>query len=389
MSSRAGTADRDRLRLARSEGVGPITYRRLLRRFGSPAAALEALPGLARAGGRGAPLAVPPPSAAEREMERIARLGGKLLFVDTPSYPPLLALMDDAPPVLAVLGRPEALAARAVALVGSRNASANGQRLAERLAQQLAQAGLVVVSGLARGIDAAAHGGALRAGLTVACVAGGVDVPYPPEHAELQRRIAASGGAVVSEMPPGTAPQARLFIRRNRVIAGLSLGVVVVEAATRSGALVTARMAQDANREVFAVPGSPLDPRCRGTNDLLRQGAHLVEEAADVLAQLPDHPAREGLARLPLFVRDPPPADLPEPPAAWPEDGVAPPGEVAKAREALLELLGPAATSVDDLLRRCHLSASAILSALLDLELAGRVETLPGNRVALVADPGP
>ncbi len=377
-----------RLRLARSEGVGPITYRRLLRRYGDPAAALDALPALARAGGRGTPLAITSADSAERELERVARLRATLLFVDQPGYPDLLALLDDAPPVLAVLGGVAALNTRAVALVGSRNASANGQRMAEQLAHELAQAGVTVVSGLARGIDAAAHEGALRAGVTVACVAGGIDVPYPPEHAGLQARIAA-GGAVVAEAPPGTAPQARHFPRRNRVIAGLSLGVVVVEAAPRSGSLITARLAQEASRDVFAVPGSPLDPRCRGANDLIRQGATLVETAADVLGNLTDHPSREGVARLPLFARGPVPSGLPEPTPEWPEAEPPPAHESASARARLLELLGPSPTSVDDLLRRCQLSAATVMSALLDLELAGRVETLPGNRVALLSEPGP
>jgi DNA processing protein len=267
--------------------------------------------------------------------------------------------------------------------VGSRNASANGQRLAELLAQGLTEAGFTVVSGLARGIDAAAHEGAMRGGATVACVAGGIDMPYPPEHAGLQARIAA-GGAVVAEAPPGTAPQSRHFPRRNRIIAGLSLGVVVVEAALRSGSLITARLAQEANRELFAVPGSPLDPRCRGSNDLIRQGAHLVETAADVVDHLPDHPNREGISRLPLFARGPPPTGLPEAAAPWP-DGEPSAAERQTAHARLLELLGPSPTSVDDLLRRCQLSAATVMSALLDLELAGRVEALPGNRVALLS----
>lgn len=372
-----------RLRLARSEGVGPITYRRLLRRYGSAEAALDALPGLARAGGRTTPLAIASIPTAARELERLAKLRARLLFLDTPEYPPLLAMLDDAPPVLALLGRAEALQQRAVALVGSRNASANGQRIAEALAQGLTEAGFIVVSGLARGIDAAAHEGALRSGTTVACVAGGIDMPYPPEHAALQARIA-GGGAVLAEAPPGTAPQSRHFPRRNRIIAGLSLGVVVVEAALRSGSLITARLAQEANRELFAVPGSPLDPRCRGSNDLIRQGAHLVETAVDVVDHLPDHPSREGVARLPLFARGAPPGGLPEPPTPWPEQEPSA-GERATAHARLLELLGPSPTSVDDLLRRCQLSAATVISALLDLELAGRVEALPGNRVALLS----
>ena len=226
-----------------------------------------------------------------RELRGLARLGARMIFAGEPDYPPLLALLDDAPAVIAVLGDPALLSARAVALVGGRNASANGQRMAENLAAELAHS-LVVVSGLARGIDAAAHPGALQTGRTIAAVAGGLDMPYPPEHADLQRRIAESG-AVVSEAPLGTAPQARHFPRRNRIIAGLSLGVVVVEAALRSGSLITARLAQEAGRELFAVPGSPLDPRSRGANDLIRQGAHLDRDGAGRAGE----PAGPPLAR--------------------------------------------------------------------------------------------
>ena len=276
----------DRLRLARTDGVGPVTYRRLLRRYDSAAEALDALPGLARAGGRAEPPATPSASVAKREVDRLAKMGGRMVFLDGPGYPPALAAFDTAPPVLSVLGDAGLLLDRAVALVGARNASINGQRMAELLAADLAAAGLVVVSGMARGVDAAAHEGALRTRRTVAAVAGGVDVSYPPENADLQRRVA-EGGAVVAEAPLGTAPQARHFPRRNRVIAGLSLGVVVIEAAPKSGSLITAQIALDEGRTVFAVPGSPLDPRCRGSNNLLREGAILTESAADVTAHLP------------------------------------------------------------------------------------------------------
>ncbi len=371
--------DLDRIRLARTEGVGPVTYRRLLRTYGSAAACLDALPGLARAGGRETGPTIPGRDKAERELEQAGRARAALLFVDTPDYPKLLGLLEDAPPVLCVQGRPDVLDMRAVAMVGSRNASANGQRLAEAMAEDLAAAGLVVVSGLARGIDAASHEGALRAGLTVACVAGGIDVPYPPEHADLQARIARAG-AVVAEAPPGTAPQARHFPRRNRIIAGLSLATVVVEAALRSGSLITARHAQEAGREVFAVPGSPLDPRSRGANDLIRQGALLAETAADVLADLPGHPG-EGLGRGPQFshrrgVRE----DPPEPP----ED----PTASGRAREQVVALLGASPTPVDDLIRRSRLAPGTVMAVLLMLEVAGRAEMQPGNMVALRADPG-
>ena len=363
-------------RLAQTEGVGPIAWRHLHARYGSAEAALAALPRLARAGGRDTPPAIPTTADAERELDRLRKLGAKVLVIGDPGYPPLLALLDDAPPVLAVQGDPTLLSARSVGMVGGRNASANGQRMAETLAAALARS-VVVVSGLARGIDAAAHAGALAAGRTVAVVAGGLDLPYPPEHAALQRRIA-EAGAVVAEMPLGTAPQARHFPRRNRIIAGLSLGVVVVEAATRSGSLITARIAQEIGREVFAVPGSPTDPRSRGTNDLLRQGAILTETAEDVLDNLPRHPmlpclldngvtAPPGLAE----IRPEPADDLADAPGA---------------RSQVLGLLGYSPTPVDDVVRRCQFSPAAVMVVLLELELAGRLELLPGNRVALLTD---
>jgi DNA processing protein len=377
-------ADVDRLRLARTEGVGPVAYRRLLARYGSAAAALDALPGLSRAGGRAAPPAILSHDEAVRELEGLERLGARMIFLGDAEYPPLLALLDDAPAAIAVLGDAALFGQRAVALVGGRNASANGQRMAENLAAELARS-VVVVSGLARGIDAAAHAGAMQTGRTIAAVAGGLDVPYPPEHAELQRRVAQSG-AVVSEAPLGTTAQARHFPRRNRIIAGLALGVVVIEAALRSGSLITARLAQEAGRELFAVPGSPLDPRARGANDLIRQGAHLAETAQDVLDNLPDHPSREGLARLPLFVRDPAPG-VAEPPHVWLEPAESG-AELALVRRQVIDLLGSSPTAVDDVVRRCQFSAAAVMAVLLEFELAGRIETLPGGRVALLPDAG-
>jgi DNA processing protein len=358
----------DRLRLARTDGVGPVTYRRLLAEYGTADAAIAALPGIALRGGRAAPVSVPDRDATARERDAVTRMGGTMLLLGDADYPHALALFDPAPPVLSVLGDVSALGARAVALVGARNASANGQRMAEALATELAMGGLIVVSGLARGIDAAAHEGALRGGRTVAAIAGGLDCPYPPENTALQRRVA-EGGAVVSIAPLGTAPRDRHFPRRNRVIAGLSLGVVVVEAAPRSGSLITATMAQEAGREVFAVPGSPLDPRCRGSNDLLRQGATLVENAADVLANLPES---IGEAR--------PASRLAEPASAAPE----PPWDATRARETVLRLLGPGPTAVDELVRRSHLTPSAVAAVLTGLELDGRVEWLPGHRISLL-----
>ena len=361
------------LRLIRTEGVGPITYRRLIERYHSPAAALDALPRLAKAGGKAVAPATLSAAEAERELEQTNALGGRMIFLGDDDYPPLLAMMDDAPPCLIVSGDAELARLRCVATVGGRNASANGQRMAETLAADLA-ASVVVVSGLARGIDTAAHQGAMRTGRTIAVVAGGLDQPYPPENADLQRRIAA-GHLLITEAPTGTVPQARHFPRRNRIIAGLSLGVVVVEAALRSGSLITTRIAQEAGREVFAVPGSPLDPRARGGNDLIRQGAIMVETAADVLDNLPAEPGavrsrRSGFGE-------------PEQPAL---SGRPEPDGGPAARDQVLELLSPEPTMVDDLVRRCHLSLSVVMAVLLELELAGRVETLAGGRVALLPD---
>src|SRR6266699_6686911 len=272
----------DWLRLCRSESVGPVTFYALLRRFGSAATALDALPRLSRTA-----IAMSRRDA-ERELAAIERLGGRLVCWGEPLYPSALAAVEDAPPVLTVLGRPEMLSrlllAPIVAVVGARNASANGRRLARELAAELGRGGLVVISGLARGIDAAAHLGGLETG-SVAVVAGGVDVVYPEENRGLYDALARDG-AIVAELPLGTEPQARHFPRRNRIISGMALGVVVVEAAARSGSLITARLALEQGRDVFAVPGSPTDPRCRGSNDLLRHGATLTENAEDVLSQL-------------------------------------------------------------------------------------------------------
>lgn len=370
--------DLDRLRLIRTEGVGPLTYRRLMERFGSVGRALEAVPELARAGGR-AVTRIASRSEVEAEWGKLERLGGRFIFADMPDYPKFLALMPDAPAGLAVLGDISLLATRCVGVVGARNASANGMRMAEQLAADLAERGLSVVSGLARGIDAAAHKGAMATGRTIAAIAGGIDVAYPPENEKLQAEIAEKG-CLLAEAPFGTAPIARHFPKRNRVIAGLSLGLVVIEAASRSGSLLTARLANEAGREIFAVPGSPMDPRCRGSNDLIRQGAHLTETAADVLANLPDHLARQGLARDPLFVHAK--SGLAEPAAAWEAANDA---EIALGRRKIPGLIGVEAVAVDEIARRCQLSTAAVMAVLLELELAAKVEMLSGNRVVSVA----
>jgi DNA processing protein len=359
----------DRLRLIRTENVGPVSYLHLMRRYGSAKAALEALPHLARRGGRSAAIAIYPRDLAEQETEALAAAGGRFIALGEADYPPALAAVEDAPPVISLIGRPLWKDRRCVALVGARNASASGRRLAEDLARDLGSAGFVVVSGMARGIDGAAHKGALTSG-TVAVLAGGVDNIYPPEHEDLYRRIA-ENGAVISEMPVGTIPQARHFPRRNRVISGLSLGVLAVEAALQSGSLITARLALEQGREVMAVPGSPLDPRCRGTNNLLRQGAVLVESAADVLAALEGASGLSSTKTLTFELGDQPTEITVE---SLPDGCL----------NTVTALLGPTPIAVDELTRWCQLSAPVVRAALLELDLAGRLEWHPGNRISLL-----
>ncbi len=364
-----------RLRLLRSEHVGPATFRQLIARSGSAAAALRALPELARRGGRHR-LRIATPGEAEAELAAVAAAGGRLLWLGEADYPAALAALDDAPPVLTVAGAAALLARPAVALVGARNASGNGRRMAELLARGLAEAGLTVVSGLARGIDTAAHQGALAAaggGSTIAVLAGGLDRPYPPENLPLCRRIA-EAGLLLAEMPPGTVPQARHFPRRNRLISGLSLAVVVVEAAERSGSLITARLAGEQGREVLAVPGSPLDPRAQGANRLIREGALLVQSVEDILEALGQLPSPRP--RRPVVS---PPATAP---AQGFEDGADPTDDY---RRRLLELLSPTPLSVDEAIRQCQFSASVVQTLLLELELAGRIERHAGNRISLIA----
>jgi DNA processing protein len=368
----------DWLRLARTETVGPVTFYAMLRRFGAAAAALEALPRLARRSERARPVAAATRGEAEAELARLGRIGARILCWGEPEYPEALAAIEDAPPVLAVIGRGELLARPMVAVVGARNASANGRRLARELAQGLGQGGLVVTSGLARGIDAAAHAGALATG-TVAVVAGGIDVVYPEENRGLYDAIARDG-AIVAELPPGTEPQARHFPRRNRIISGMALAVLVVEAAARSGSLITARYALEQGRDVFAVPGSPLDPRCRGTNDLIKNGANLTETAEDILQPL--QPLLRGNAPPPRAVVTPPPM----PPAMAAPSYAAPAAQPIADDDALamiLERLGPTPVAVDELIRQSQLSAAAVATLLLELELSGRVERHPGNLVSL------
>jgi DNA processing protein len=346
----------------------------LLRRFGSARAALAALPRLVRRSVHGRTVTAVTRAAAEAELAAIDRIGARAVCWGEPAYPPALAAIEDAPPVLTVRGRVELFARPMVAVVGARNASASGRRFARDLAGALGRGGLVVVSGLARGIDAAAHLGALETG-TTAVQAGGADIVYPEENRGLYDSIS-HRGAIVAELALGSEPQSRHFPRRNRIISGMTLGVVVIEAAAHSGSLITARYALEQGREVFAVPGSPLDPRCRGANDLLRHGATLVETAEDVLSQL----APLGQAEAPP-APVPYPIDAANPPKPPPGDGFTPADEAGL--DLILHLLGRTPVAVDELVRQCQLTAAAVATLILELELAGRVERHPGNLVSL------
>jgi DNA processing protein len=364
-----GDAQRiDWLRLIRSDHVGPHTFHALLRRYGSARAALDALPALARRGGAPGPARICSYETAAAELKAARAHGVRVVALGEPAYPPRLQMTDDAPPLLAVRGRVDVLARPPVAIVGSRNASAAGIKMAARLARDLGDAGYAIVSGLARGIDAAAHGATLATG-TIAVLAGGHERVYPPEHAGLLNAILAHGAAV-SEMPLTWEPRAHDFPRRNRLISGLAAGVIVVEAARRSGSLITARLAGEQGREVFAVPGSPLDPRAEGTNGLIKQGAIPVTEAADVIAVL-----EPILGRSPHLPIREPVAEPPLPPATGPDDD---------ERARVLALLGPAPAAIDDLVRLSQATPATVRTVLLELEIAGRIERHGGAMVSLV-----
>jgi len=379
------TAERlDWLLLIRTENVGPITFHRLLERYGTAAEALRVLPDLARRGGRSQPLRIPPRAEIERELAQLERLGGRLIASCEPDYPEALAAVDDAPPILSLRGHPQLLSRPAVAIVGARNASLAGRKMAERLGRDLAAAGFLVVSGLARGIDTAAHVGALSAGSaeggTLAVVAGGVDVVYPSENEPLYRDMV-DRGLVLAESPLGTEPQARHFPRRNRLISGLSLGVLVVEAALKSGSLITARFANEQGREIFAVPGSPADPRAVGCNRLIKEGATLVEGAGDVIDAL------RAMIRRPLGERERERDLFGSPPGmrSGMSAGAAPEAhEMERARLKVAECLSSAPVLIDEVIRGCQLSAGVVLTVLLELELAGRAQRHPGGRISAI-----
>jgi DNA processing protein len=357
----------DWLRLFRSQNIGPRTFRALVNHFGGARAALEALPGLARRGGGGAAPQICSRQDAEREIEAAEKLGVTFVAIGESGYPHRLQMIDDAPPLVAVRGHLAALTMPAVAVVGSRNASAAGIKMTQRIAQGLSEAGFVTVSGLARGIDAAAHRASLATG-TIAVLAGGHDRVYPPEHGDLLDAILPAGIAL-TEMPLGWEPRARDFPRRNRLISGLALGVVIVEAAKRSGSLITARLALEQGREVFAVPGSPLDPRAEGTNSLIKQGATPVTETSDIISVL------EPIMGIELPAREPEPSDGERLPDADP---------AADERARIMALLSPAPVLTDDLVRLSNTSPRAVRMVLLELEIAGRLERHGGGLVSLV-----
>lgn len=361
----------DWLRLSRAENVGPITFYRLIDYYGSASNALKALPDLAKRGGRKKPLIAPPLSGIEREYHALRKLGGDIICAGEKNYPLALSAIDDAPPVLSYLGNPALMQRSCIAMVGARNASLNGRKFAVKLAEELGNREQVVVSGLARGIDTAAHQGSLK-NATIAVVAGGIDDIYPEENAALYHAIKEQG-LILAESPLGQKPFAQSFPRRNRIVSGLSKGVVVVEATMRSGSLITARMASEQGRDVYAVPGHPLDPRASGPNHLIREGATLVRSAEDIMESLLDFSGQS--LREHYFTQTPydPPMDSYEEP---PENG----------HEAVLEILSFTPIAVDEILRSCHLSIGAMQTILLDLELAGRIKRLPGSKIQLTGD---
>lgn len=358
-----GTAERLAcLRLIRSDNVGPVTFRELINHFGGAQLALEALPELAQRGGTRRRIRITPLAEAERELESAYKAGARPVFTIEPGYPPALASIDAPPPMLYVKGDTAILTRPAVAIVGSRQASAAGHKLTKRFAHGIGAAGYAIVSGLARGIDAAAHESSLDTG-TIAVVAGGVDVVYPPENAALHAAIA-ERGAILSEQPPGFTPRGKDFPRRNRIISSIALGVLVVEAARRSGTLSTANHAGEQGREVFAVPGHPLDPRAEGTNDLLKRGATLATEPADVIEALAP---LSGLSPAQAFAEQ-------NSDAAWQPTPPQPPPLLADTdRSRVLAALGPAPVDMDALMRATGLPPRALAVILMELDLAGRI----------------
>lgn len=372
---RTGIALNDRqriswLRLIRSDNVGPATFRDLINHFGTAETALAMLPELSRRGGSTRAIRIATEAEAEQELETAARFGARFLGIGEPDYPAALRQIDGAPPLLAVKGDLSTAGLPAVGVVGSRNASISGAKFAALMARDIGRAGYAIISGLARGIDTAAHRASLETG-TIAAMAGGLDRPYPPENIDLLREIWDGRGLAISEMPFGWEARARDFPRRNRLIAGVALGVVVVEAAARSGSLITARLAGDFGRLVFAVPGSPLDPRCEGTNGLLKDGATVTTRPDDVLQAL------APLTAIDLFS-----GREADEPAGSEDHGMAPPPS-DNDRARVTDALGPTPVEIDDIVRHTGLAPSAVYLVLLELDIAGRLHRHPGGLVSI------
>ncbi len=364
-----GTDPIDALRLIRSENVGPMTFFHLVKFCGSVKKALEMAPDISRRGGRKRAITIASKAEAEREYNAILKFGAQVLLYGEEGYPRLLQFIPDAPPVLTIRGHTHLFShTKLVGMVGARNASANGCMFAKKLANDLGAAGYITVSGLARGIDTAAHRGSLASG-TVAIIGNGIDQVYPPENAALYDEIAATG-AILSEQPFGGQPHARSFPGRNRIIAGMTLGTAVIEASLKSGSLITANYANDYGRDVFAVPGSPMDPRCHGTNKLLREGAMMVETARDIIANL------TPMGTLPLAEPEMP--MFSDSASAMPDEQT-----LEQARAALMVALSASPTQLDDLLTASGLTPHLMMAVLLELELAGKLERHPGGMVAL------
>lgn len=360
------------LRLIRSDNIGPATFRDLINHFGTAETALAMLPELSRRGGSTRTVRIATEGEAERELETARRFGAAFVGIGEPDYPPALRQIDGAPPLLAVKGNLKAGLKPAIGIVGSRNASISGTKFAAMMARDTGRAGYTIISGLARGIDTSAHQASLETG-TIAAMAGGLDQPYPPENIGLLREIWDGTGLAISEMPFGWEPRARDFPRRNRLIAGVALGVVVIEAASRSGSLITARLAGDFGRLVFAVPGSPLDPRCHGTNGLLKDGAIVTTEAADILEAL------APLSKIDLFS----PVQAREPTQDEEKPLMLPPDDAERSR--IVDALGPTPVEVDDIIRHTELPASSVYLVLLELDIAGRLHRHAGGLVSIAA----
>jgi len=372
--------ERDRLRLIRAANVGPVTYRQLLQRFGSASAALENLPRLSQNAGR-RKISIASTGSVDRELETIAKRGASLLFLDDPQYPALLSQLANAPPVLIYKGDITLVDKPATAIVGARNASAAACQFAQKLAEKLARLGCVTVSGLARGIDTAAHKGSLAGG-TIAVIAGGIDTSYPPENQALQDEIAQSG-LLLSEQPPDCEPKARHFPFRNRIIAGLSLGTIVVEAAPKSGSLITARLAGEAGRQVMAVPGSPLDPRSRGCNALIREGATLIQSAEDVLELIEHFDPRMNLGEPHSNSVRSGHSDFSFDKAdeTCVEEDIG-----AQERKTINGLLGITPVAVDEIIRQSGLPIGMVQMILLELEIAGFLQRHAGSKISLIME---